>query len=234
MLWAAALGLLTSLPAAVPVRLPGRLQNANRIEAAAADVPAGGVASAGRASFLSAGAVARRNATAASAGSSTQRIFYKEITFGAPFGFKELEKELRCNGHVRGTEAGKVSWGAQVTEAVRLLYFEPVGSQPMQAVLQAYRDHCARTDLMTCVSPECKVAVFYTTEEQKTAVGTFPNAHDTSPLLRCTSLTTWATAAFSDQGALAPACSTDKWATNIRFNSTLTADIVPLSERCST
>eukprot|EP00416_Gambierdiscus_australes_P038264 CAMPEP_0171103882 /NCGR_PEP_ID=MMETSP0766_2-20121228/59575_1 /TAXON_ID=439317 /ORGANISM="Gambierdiscus australes, Strain CAWD 149" /LENGTH=231 /DNA_ID=CAMNT_0011564393 /DNA_START=46 /DNA_END=741 /DNA_ORIENTATION=+ len=166
-------------------------------------------------------------------------LFYRELTFGAPFGFDELERELRCNSHVRGTETGWAEYGAEMVQAVRVLYFEPVGDVPTRAVLEAYRGHCNRTDLMICVSPECKVAVFYTTQSQKELTGSFENAsfanaHD-HPLLKCAWLmSSWKPAGIQHQGHATPQCDTHSWAGNIQMNSTLQADIVPLSARCST
>jgi len=180
-------------------------------------------------------AVARAKAgKAATAGTLKKRMFYKEITFGTPWGFHELERDLRCDSHVKGTETGHVEWGAKVIQAVRVLYFEPYGDAPTRAVLDTYRKHLARSDLHICVSPECKVAIFYTTNEQKMAVGNFTNKNDPRPLLKCASLTSWKQASIRDQSQLFPDCDTDKWATSTYMNSTLEPEPVALKDRCIT
>jgi len=186
----------------------------------------------GRAAEGSTAVASAKDGRAESAEANRKRIFYNEITFGAPWGFHELERDLRCDCHVKGTETGHVEWGNTVTQAVRVLYFEPYGDDPTRDLLETYRKHLARTDLHICVSPECKVAVFYTTNEQKTAVGNFTNKNDRQPLLKCASLTLWKQAGIHDQSQLAPVCDTNKWAASTYMNSTLQPDAIALNDRC--
>jgi hypothetical protein len=188
----------------------------------------------GRATDSSTVVAHAKDGKAEAAETHKKRMFYKEITFGAPWGFHELERDLRCDSHVKGTETGHVEWGATNTQAVQVLYFEPYGDEPTRAVLETYRKHLARTDLHICVSPECKVAVFYTTDEQKAAVGNFTNTNDHQPLLKCASLTSWKQAGIYDQSQLAPDCDTDKWAVSTYMNYTLQPETIALSDRCIT
>lgn len=167
---------------------------------------------------------------------SATRIFLQEIIFGAPWGVGPLEQELRCNDHVRGTLTGKVEFGASEVEAVRVLYFQPYGVDPTIRLLEAYAAHCKRTDLFTCVSMGCREAIFTTTKEQldatKAMKGTDQFALQHDAVVECAGLTTWSTFGISKQGELHPACDTDDWASNMRFNSTLEGDLIPLSDRC--
>mmetsp|Transcript_98441 Transcript_98441/g.195232 ORF Transcript_98441/g.195232 Transcript_98441/m.195232 type:complete len:283 (-) Transcript_98441:40-888(-) len=182
--------------------------------------------------LLAASGTAGKDGRAEGAEAHRKRMFYKEMTFGAPWGFHELERDLRCDDHVKGTETGHIKWGAKVIQAVRVVYSEAYGDAPTRAVLETYRKHLARKDLHICVLSECKVAVFFTTNEQKTAVGNFKNDNDHQPLLKCASLTSWEQAGVQDQRKLTPACDIDKMAANTYFNSTLEPATIALKDQC--
>eukprot|EP00927_Polykrikos_kofoidii_P081517 TRINITY_DN78991_c0_g1_i1.p1 TRINITY_DN78991_c0_g1~~TRINITY_DN78991_c0_g1_i1.p1 ORF type:complete len:275 (+),score=32.19 TRINITY_DN78991_c0_g1_i1:71-895(+) len=157
---------------------------------------------------------------------SSQRIFYKEIFFGAPWGSEYLEQDMRCAKDVRATEVGHVEVGSTNVQAVRVLYFSPPGLDATDEVLQAYKRHCQRTDLVVCVSPSCKKQIYVTRKSQQ------PAAAKINIDASCASLYVWSSADFSEQAKLDPVCNTDDWASNLRYDSLHTPDIVPLAKRC--
>lgn len=171
-----------------------------------------------------------------------KRLFVKTLYLSSPFGFEHLEADARCFPNAKATEAGWANVGGKRYEVVMVRYSDPAGLNRLKPLLESYKKHLERTDLMRSPSGECASKIFVTTAKQKSfaggpeAAGSTLWAPNGAQDVGCAGWEgfDFESAPIMEQGKVEPPCATDLWAPNLRLHGPVGTgpDLIPLSERC--